>query len=149
MKTAASSRRLVNGASKYPPHLWTMAREIERDGRAQRMPHRVQPRLQGYRLHPELGSQSNQCPIGCGPRIRDIGPAFALSVARIIDEQEGVSGALISRRQWQPIQRERAVAAEDDPNSIRQTGSMLSWNVERRLAAGTRLERQLDHTRRK
>src|SRR5450631_1250533 len=124
-------------------HLRVTASEIERGRRAKRMTHRVEPRLQCYQLRPEPSGQSDQRPIGGGSRVRDIGPAFALSVAGIIDEQEGIARDLIPRRERQPIERERAVAAEGYPDSIGHTGPNVRGNVERSLLASARFELQL------
>ncbi len=63
-----------------------MTRKIQRGRGAERMTHRVQPWFQSCRLGSESSGQSGKGSISA--RVCDVRPAFALSVAGIVDRRK-------------------------------------------------------------
>ncbi len=103
----------------------------------------VQARFQSSRRHREPRGQRRHRSFRGRSRVLDIRPAVALAVTGIIDQQKSVSGVLITARQREPIERQRAIATEEHPKPSRQDRPTRRRQVERRLPACRYLERKL------
>src|SRR4030088_857094 len=121
-----------------------MRGEVERHGSAPRMSDYIQARLDLFIEDSEGRGQLCHCVVSRGARSGDGGVAFALAVTGIVDEQKGVARLPILRDEPGPIERERSVSAESDPDSFRQTLAVAARQIKRHLLSSEGGEFQLD-----